>query len=37
MSTKPMPGTPAPALSLPLAGGGTFDLSRAVARMRRQW
>ncbi|NND19333.1 MAG: AhpC/TSA family protein [Silicimonas sp.] len=27
MSTKPMPGNPAPALSLPLAGGGTFDLS----------
>ena len=27
MSTKPMPGTQAPALSLPLAGGGTFDLS----------
>ena len=27
MDTKPMPGSPAPALSLPLAGGGTFDLS----------
>ncbi|MEO0829440.1 MAG: redoxin domain-containing protein [Pseudomonadota bacterium] len=27
MSTKPMPGTAAPALSLPIAGGGTFDLS----------
>lgn len=26
MSQKPMPGSPAPALSLPLAGGGTFDL-----------
>ena len=27
MSTKPMPGSPAPALSLPLAGGGTFTLA----------
>lgn len=27
MSMKPMPGTPAPALSLPLAGGGTYDLA----------
>ncbi|MEM6634588.1 MAG: redoxin domain-containing protein [Pseudomonadota bacterium] len=27
MTTKPMPGSAAPALSLPLAGGGTFDLS----------
>lgn len=27
MSTKPIPGTPAPALSLPLAGGGTYDLA----------
>ncbi len=27
MSTKPTPGTPAPTLSLPLAGGGTFDLA----------
>lgn len=27
MTTKPIPGTAAPALSLPLAGGGTYDLS----------
>ena len=27
MSTKLMPGTAAPALSLPLVGGGTYDLS----------
>lgn len=27
MSMKPVPGTAAPALSLPLAGGGTYDLS----------
>lgn len=27
MSSKLLPGTAAPALSLPLAGGGTFDLS----------
>lgn len=27
MSTKPTPGTKAPTLSLPIAGGGTFDLS----------
>lgn len=27
MTTKPMPGTPAPSLSLPLAGGGTYDLA----------
>ena len=27
MSTKPTPGTKAPTLSLPMAGGGTFDLS----------
>lgn len=26
MSQKPLPGTQAPALSLPLAGGGTYDL-----------
>ena len=27
MSQKPLPGTQAPALSLPLAGGGTYDLA----------
>ena len=27
MTTKPLPGTAAPALTLPLAGGGTYDLS----------
>ena len=27
MSPKPQPGTQAPALSLPLAGGGTYDLA----------
>ena len=27
MTTKPMPGSQAPALSLPLAGGGTYDLA----------
>lgn len=27
MNSKPLPGTPAPALSLPLVGGGTFDLA----------
>lgn len=27
MSTKPMPGTPAPSLSLPLAGGGSYTLA----------
>lgn len=27
MSQKLMPGTPAPALKLPLVGGGTFDLA----------
>jgi len=27
MTSKPMPGTPAPALSLPMVGGGTFDLA----------
>ena len=27
MTTKPMPGTQAPTLSLPLVGGGTWDLS----------
>ncbi|MEO0989787.1 MAG: peroxiredoxin-like family protein [Pseudomonadota bacterium] len=27
MTTKPMPGSNAPALNLPLAGGGTYDLS----------
>lgn len=26
MTTKPMPGSAAPALSLPLVGGGTYDL-----------
>lgn len=28
MSFKPMPGTPAPELSLPLAGGGHYDLAQ---------
>ena len=27
MTKKPMPGTPAPSLKLPLVGGGTYDLS----------
>jgi len=27
MTTKPIPGGAAPALSLPLVGGGTYDLS----------
>ncbi len=27
MSTKPTPGSAAPSLTLPLAGGGTYDLS----------
>ena len=30
MSTKLTPGTQAPALTLPLAGGGTYDLSAAT-------
>ena len=30
MSMKLMPGTPAPALSVPLLGGGTFDLAQSA-------